>query len=72
VLYRIRRRDLVRLDATEGVPGLRYRHPWIETEDSQGRRIRAVTYIADGNGSAHRLAGAALPFGRPSRLNRRR
>ena len=49
VLYRIRRRDLVRLDYTEGVPGRRYRHLWIEAEDSNGNPVCAVTYIADGN-----------------------
>jgi len=49
VLYRIRRRDLVRLDSTEGVPGRRYRHLWVEAEDSEGNPVRAVTYIADGN-----------------------
>ena len=46
VLYRIRRRDLVRLDLTEG---RRYRHLWVEAEDSEASNIRAVTYIADGN-----------------------
>ena len=49
VLYRIRRRDLVRLDSTEGVPGRRYRHLWVEAEDSDGNPARAVTFIADGN-----------------------
>ena len=49
VLYRIRRRDLVRLDSTEGVPGRRYRHLWVEAEDSEDNPVRAVTYIADGN-----------------------
>ena len=49
MLYRIRRRDLVWLDSTEGVPGRGYRHLWIEAEDSEGKPVRAVTYIADGN-----------------------
>lgn len=49
VLYRIRRRELVRLDATEGVPGRGYRHLWIEAEDAAGNPVRAVTYIAPGN-----------------------
>ena len=48
VLYRITRRDLVRLDSTEGVPG-QYRHVWIEAEDIASKPVRAVTYIADGN-----------------------
>jgi cation transport regulator ChaC len=49
VIYRITRRDLVHLDSTEGVPGRRYRHLWVEAEDSEGNQVRAVTYIADGN-----------------------
>ena len=49
VIYRITRRDLVHLDSTEGVPGRRYRHLWVEAEDSEGNPVRAVTYIADGN-----------------------
>ncbi len=49
VLYRITRRDLVHLDSTEGVPGRRYRHLWVEAEDNDGIPLRAVTHIADGN-----------------------
>lgn len=49
VLYRITRRDMVRLDSTEGVPGRRYRHLWIEAEDKNGQPVAAFTYIADGN-----------------------
>lgn len=49
VLYLLKRRDLIRLDATEGVPGRRYRHLWISAEDQVGARVDAVTYIADGN-----------------------
>jgi hypothetical protein len=48
VLYKITRRDLVRLDWTEGVPGRRYRHLWANAEDIEGRHLKAVTYIADG------------------------
>lgn len=48
VLYRIRRRDLVRLDSSEGVPGRGYRHLWIEAEDKAGNPVRAITYIAEG------------------------
>ncbi len=48
VLYRITRADLVRLGSTEGVPGRRYRHLWVDAEDAAGNRLRAVTYIADG------------------------
>lgn len=48
VLYRITAADLVRLDSTEGVPGRRYRHLWLDVEDQNGERLKAVTYIADG------------------------
>ena len=49
VLYRITRRDLVRLDATEGVPWWRYRSLWLEAEDVSGNTLQAVTYIAEGD-----------------------
>ena len=49
VLYRITRADLLVLDATEGVPGRRYRQIWLAAEDAEGRAIDAVTYMADGN-----------------------
>ena len=49
VLYRITRRDLVRLDSTEGVPGRRYRHLWVQAEDSSDNPVLALSYIADGN-----------------------
>ena len=48
VLYKITRAGLVHLDATEGVPGRRYRHLWLDAEDIDGRPLKAVTYIADG------------------------
>ena len=48
MLYRITRRDLIRLDTTEGVPGRGYRHVVVEAEDRNGRVIPAVTYIAQG------------------------
>jgi cation transport regulator ChaC len=48
VLYRITRRDLMRLDMTEGVPGRGYRHVEIEAKDRHGRAIQAVAYIAQG------------------------
>jgi len=48
VLYRITRADLLWLDLSEGVPGRRYRHLWVEAEDIGGTALRAVTYIADG------------------------
>jgi gamma-glutamylcyclotransferase len=49
VLYRITRRELLRLDSTEGIPGGRYRHTAVSVEDSTGERIAAVTYVAAGN-----------------------
>jgi cation transport regulator ChaC len=48
VLYRITKRDLIRLDSTEGVPGRGYRHVVVEAEDRNGRVIQAVTYMAPG------------------------
>ncbi len=48
VLYRISRRDLVRLNASEGIPGRRYRPLWLVAEDVNGNFLDAVTYIADG------------------------
>jgi len=47
VLYRITRRDLVRLDLTEGVPGQGYRHVIVDVEHADGR-VQAVTYMAQG------------------------
>jgi hypothetical protein len=49
VLYAITRRDLVRLDASEGIPWWRYRQLWLEVEDAEGHTLRAVTYIAQGD-----------------------
>jgi gamma-glutamylcyclotransferase len=48
VLHRITRRDLLRLDSTEGVPGRGYRHIAVEAEDADGRRLSAVAYMAPG------------------------
>jgi len=48
VLYRIIKRDLIRLDSTEGVPGRGYRHVVMEAEDRNGRGIPVVTYMAPG------------------------
>ncbi len=48
VLYKLTRRDLVRLDSTEGVPGRRYRHLWVDAEDSERRGVKVVTYVAAG------------------------
>jgi len=48
VLYRISRHELVRLNASEGVPGWRYRPLWFTAEDIGGNPLDAVTLIADG------------------------
>jgi gamma-glutamylcyclotransferase len=48
VLYRITRRDLLRLDLTEGVPGRGYRHIEVEARDAHGVALRAVAYMAPG------------------------
>ncbi|MCZ6629468.1 MAG: gamma-glutamylcyclotransferase [SAR324 cluster bacterium] len=48
VLYQITRADLVHLDRSEGVPGRRYRHLWVEAETADGATVPAVTYIAEG------------------------
>ena len=48
VLYRITRRDLLRLDSTEGVPGQGYRHIEIAAQDADGRLLHAVAYMAPG------------------------
>jgi cation transport regulator ChaC len=49
VLYSITRRELVRLNASEGIPGWRYRPLWLQAEDALGNELTAVTYIAEGN-----------------------
>jgi len=51
VLYRITRRDLLRLDSTEGVPGRRYSSLWLDANDIDGNPLKAVTYIARGKDS---------------------
>lgn len=48
VLYEITRADMVHLDRSEGVPGKRYRHLWMETETVDGETLAAFTYIANG------------------------
>ena len=48
VLYRISRQELVRLNASEGIPGWRYCLLWLTAEDVGGNPLGAVTYIADG------------------------
>jgi cation transport regulator ChaC len=48
VLYQISRRELVRLNASEGIPGRRYRPIWLTAQDDRGNALDAVAYIADG------------------------
>ena len=48
VLYKITRRELVRLSASEGIPGWRYRPIWLPAEDIGECHVDAVTFIADG------------------------
>jgi hypothetical protein len=37
------------LNASEGIPGRRYRPLWLAAEDADGNAVAAVTYIAEGN-----------------------
>jgi cation transport regulator ChaC len=48
VLYRITRRELLRLDLTEGVPGRHYRHVLVPAEDADGNVVTAIAYMARG------------------------
>jgi gamma-glutamylcyclotransferase len=48
VLYKITRRDLLRLDSTEGVPGRGYRPTWLNANDKDGSPVLAITYVATG------------------------
>jgi gamma-glutamylcyclotransferase len=49
VLYKITRRDMLRLDSTEGVPGGRYQPTWLAAEDMNGNSVTAIAYVATGN-----------------------
>ena len=52
VLYKSTRAGLILLDLTEGVPGRRYRHLWLDAEarrtNGGANAMCVVTYIADG------------------------
>jgi cation transport regulator ChaC len=48
VLYRITRRDMLRLDSTEGVPGRGYRPMWLDAGDADGNSLTAIAYVALG------------------------
>ena len=48
VLYRITRRDLLRVNSTEGIPGGRYQPVALDALDNDGNLLTAVAYVADG------------------------
>jgi cation transport regulator ChaC len=54
VLYKITRRDPVRVGAMEGVPWWRYRPLSLDAEDISGTRLEAVAYIAQGDEDDHK------------------
>ncbi|MDE0335695.1 MAG: gamma-glutamylcyclotransferase [Defluviicoccus sp.] len=61
VAYRITRRELLRLNGTEGIPGGYYRPVWLDAEDTDRRPVHAVAYAArggetDGNPSLRYIA----------------
>jgi cation transport regulator ChaC len=49
VLYKITGREMLRLNSTEGIPGRRYQPIWLPAEDRDGRPLKAMTYVAEGN-----------------------
>lgn len=49
VLFKITQREMVRLNATEGVPGRVYRPTYLTVYDENGHPQTAMTYVADGN-----------------------
>ncbi len=51
VMYLITRRELLRLDSTEGVPGRGYRPAALVAEDTQGNEVPVVAYSAVGKPS---------------------
>jgi cation transport regulator ChaC len=51
VMYRITRRDLLRLNSTEGVPGRGYRPACLVAEDIDGNQVPVVAYSAVGKPS---------------------
>jgi hypothetical protein len=48
VMYRITRRELLRLNSTEGVPGRGYRPALLVAEDTDGNQLPVVAYSAVG------------------------
>ena len=51
VLYKITRRDMLRLDSTEGVPGRGYQPTWLNAMDVNGNSLSVITYVAVGKES---------------------
>jgi cation transport regulator ChaC len=49
VLYRITRREMLRLNLSEGVPGRFYQPTWLDAVDADGQSIVAMAYVAKGN-----------------------
>jgi cation transport regulator ChaC len=54
VLYQITKADMIRLDASEGVPGGRYRPSWLAVEAADGGSMTAMTYVAEGHAEDRR------------------
>src|SRR5712691_1763388 len=48
VLYRITRKQMVRLNLSEGVPGGMYRPTWVSVGDLDGNVVDALAYVASG------------------------
>jgi gamma-glutamylcyclotransferase len=48
ILYKITRRDLLRLNSTEGIPGRGYRPVWLQADDMDGNPLTAITHVAAG------------------------
>jgi len=49
VLYKITGRQMLRLNASEGIPGFRYRPVALLAEDRNGEAVEVITYVAEGN-----------------------
>jgi hypothetical protein len=59
VLYAITHRDLVRLDASEGIPWWRYRRLWLDAEDAEGNAGGGPTSPRVMRASAARRSGTS-------------
>jgi hypothetical protein len=67
VLYRLTRRDLIRFDATEGIPWSWYRPHWLDAEGINGSPSRAMTYTATARRSIAARGSATLFSCAPAR-----